>query len=328
MSFVNMEAVSIRKPLKEARFPFNRAQSLEDAVSRVATGYFTDASIGGRFETRGVLVIGESRQGKSTEIDEMLKKFNDGTTIMPDGRPAKIVSCLLSGKVTWMSLGTEILDVLGYPLKGRRNQDYIWSKVRKYAEEQGVIGIHFDECQHVFTEGDSKTNNKFLDSFKSLLKDHRWPLMLIFSGVPSLALQIRKEEQLFTLLEPVRFEGINLSSKTDEEELVHLVFSYCDKAQLEFDDFEMADFLARLAFAGCQRWGLVIELLIEALSLALLKGDKVCKIAHFAEAFSQISGSPLGYSPFTMPNYQDNFDQEKLFVMYEKTRTKKTPKKK
>lgn len=72
----------------------------------------------------------------------------------------------------------------------------------------------------------------------------------------------------------------------------------------------------------------MIELLIEALSLALLNDDKVCKIAHFSQAFSQISGTPLGYSPFTMPNYRDNFDQEKLFVMYEKTRTKKKTKKK
>ncbi len=125
----------------------------------------------------------------------------------------------------------------------------------------------------------------------------------------------------------MRFEGINLNSKADKDELVHPVFSYCDKAQLEFDEFEMEDFLARLAFAGCQRWGLVIEVLIEAFSVALLKGDKVCKIAHFSQAFSQISGAPLGYSPFTMPNYQDNFDQEKLFLNYEKTRTKKAPKK-
>ena len=328
MSFIDKAAVDVRKPLMEARFPFNRADDLAEAMKWCASDYYTKASIGVRFEARGIVVIGDSRQGKSTEIDRMLKHFNDGTTVMPDGRPAQIVSCLLSGKVTWKDLGIEILEVLGYPLKGYHPQSDIWSKVRKFAELQGVVGIHFDECQHVFTEGDSPTNQKILESFKSLLKDQKWPLMLIFSGVPSLAPHIRKEEQLAKLLRTVKFDGIDLSQKADMDQLIHLVFSYGDKAKLEFDDFEMEDFLARLTFAACQRWGLVIELLIEAFSLALLNGDKVCKIDHFSKAFSQISGAPLGYSPFTMPNYQTNFDQDKLFEVYEKTRKKKVLKNK
>jgi hypothetical protein len=209
---------------------------------------------------------------------------------------------------------------LGYPLKGYHPQSDIWSKVRKYAELQGVVGIHFDECQHVFSDGGGITNQKILDSFKSLLKDQQWPLMLILSGVPNLADHLRQEEQLTRLLRIVSFEGIDLSRKADTDELIHLVFSYGDKAGLEFDNFEIEDFLSRLAFAACERWGLVIELLIEAFSIALLNREKICKTDHFSEAFSKISGAPLGYSPFTMPNYQENFDQDKMFELYEKTR--------
>ncbi|MFN4059005.1 MAG: hypothetical protein ACK4HW_12630, partial [Roseinatronobacter sp.] len=72
-------------------------------------------------------------------------------------------------------------------------------------------------------------------------------------------------------------------------------------------------------------WGLVIELLIEAFSLSAFSADKVCLIEHFSAAFSQKSGFPFGYSPFTMPNYEDNFDQEKMRQMYEKTRMRKSP---
>ncbi|MBY6203226.1 ATP-binding protein [Maritalea mobilis] len=323
MSFVKKSVVDVRKPLMKARFPFNRAQGLAEAMTMCATDYYIKASIGGRFEASGILVIGDSRQGKSTEIDVMLERLNDGSTIMPDGRPARIISCLLSGRVTWKDLGVEILDVLEYPLRGRHSQSEIWSKVRKYAELQGVVGIHFDECQHVFTENDSLTNQKLLDSFKSLLKDHKWPLMLIFSGVPSLAAQIQKEEQLYRLLRTVSFSGIDLANKTDKDELLHLIFSYCDKAQLEFDDFELDDFMERLVFATCQRWGLVIELLIETLTVTLRANEKVCTIDHFSEGFSRRTGLPLGYSPFTMPNYQNSFDQDKLFDAYEEMRKKK-----
>ncbi len=325
MSFVDDAVVNVRKPLLAARFPFGRAENLREALKWCATDYYTKADIGGRFEARGIVVIGESRQGKTTEIDTLLKAFNDGTTIMPDGRPAKIVSCLLSGKVTWKDLGVVILEVLGYPLRGQNSQTEIWSKVRKYAELQGVIGIHFDECQHVFTAADTATNQKILDSFKSLLKDHNWPLMLIFSGIPSLATHVKKEEQLDRLLRTVEFKGIDLSKSTDMDELVHLVFSYGDKASVQIEDLVTEDFLKRLSFAACHRWGLVIELLIEAFSMSAFSADKVCLIDHFSAAFSQNSGFPEGYSPFTMPNYEDNFDQEKMRQMYEKTRTRKSP---
>jgi len=324
MSFIDTAVVNVRKPLLEARFPFGRADQLGDALKWCATDYYAKADIGGRFEARGIVVIGESRQGKSTEIETMLKAFNDGTTIMPDGRPAKIVSCLLSGKVTWKDLGVVILEVLGYPLRGHNSQTEIWSKVRKYAQLQGVVGIHFDECQHVFTTADTATNQKILDSFKSLLKDHNWPLMLIFSEIPSLATHIKKEEQLDRLLRTVSFEGIDLSQSADMEELLHLVFSYGDKAGLDVDNLATEDFLRRLTFAACHRWGLVIEVLIEAFSLAAFTPDKVCLIDHFSEAFAKISGFPVGYSPFTMPNYEDNFDQAKMLDAYERTREKKS----
>lgn len=149
--------------------------------------------------------------------------------------------------------------------------------------------------------------------------------MLIFSGMPSLATHIKKEEQLDRLLRTVEFKGIDLSKSADKEELVHLLFSYGDKAGVQIEDLVTEDFLKRLSFAACNRWGLVIELLIEAFSMSAFSSDKVCLIDHFSAAFSHKSGFPHGYSPFIMPNYEDSFDQEKMHEMYEKTRTKKSP---
>jgi|TARA_R110000796_G_scaffold184075_1_gene300657 hypothetical protein len=111
--FVRTEVVEFSAPLKEAHFPFPRAESLFDALSFCVTDYYTKARIGNPFEARGVLVIGESRQGKSHEIQKVLTQFNDGSVVMPDGRPAKILHCILSGKVTWKDLGVKILELLG-----------------------------------------------------------------------------------------------------------------------------------------------------------------------------------------------------------------------
>jgi hypothetical protein len=65
--------------------------------------------------------------------------------------------------------------------------------------------------------------------------------------------------------------------------------------------------------------GLVIELLIESLTICVLSGASTVKIDHFVEAFSRIYGVPVGRSPFTMPDYKDCFDPEKLTALLERT---------
>ncbi len=211
MSFINAKVIAASAHLKAAHFPFQREEDLHEALSWCASDHYANSSSGRPFEARGILVIGESRRGKSREIQSLLEKFNDGSVTMPDGRPAKIIQCILSGKITWKDMGMKIQSVLGYKLNGRHSQAQIWDLVVKYAELQGVVGIRFDECQHVFTADGDRTRQQFLDSFKTLLKDSRWPLMLILSGIPTLAAHIAKEEQLARLLQTVRFEEIDLS---------------------------------------------------------------------------------------------------------------------
>ena len=81
-------------------------------------------------------------------------------------------------------------------------------KVVDQGRRQNMIGIHFDECQHVFSEKDGRTNSIIRDSLKTLLKDSRWPLILILSGIPALATHVQREEQLARLLRPVHFDEI------------------------------------------------------------------------------------------------------------------------
>ncbi len=320
MSFINKQVVAVSASLKAAHFPFSRGATLFDDMSWCVTDYCAKAMSGRPFEARGVLVIGESRQGKSAEINRLLGQFNDGSVIMPDGRPGIFLQCMPSGKITWKDLGVRILKLLDYPLIGRRSQAEIWDLVIKVAEIQGVVGIHFDECQHVFTAEGKQTNQQILDSIKTLLKESRWPLMLILSGVPSLATHVAKEEQLARLLRTVRFEDIDLSRRADMDELVQLTFSYTEKAGLDFEPLATRNFLERFAFACCDRWGLVIEMLIEAITHCQIVGDKVCSVEHFSHANAKIHSTPIGYSPFTMPNYRDGFQQGKLMEVLERTR--------
>lgn len=78
------------------------------------------------------------------------------------------------------------------PATGRLTQRQVWDRVVLQAKLQGVVGIHYDECQHIFSSG-ADARAKTLDSFKSLLKQSEWPLMLILSGVDTLAHHVISE---------------------------------------------------------------------------------------------------------------------------------------
>lgn len=311
MDFIDLQAVDAVGPLKAAHYPFPRAEQLHGALSWCLSDYAAKAASHSDFEARGILVTGQSRVGKTREIKRLVAKFNAANVQMPNCGPARIVHCILSGKVTWKDLGVKTLEALGYPLEGRRTQTYIWDMVIEQARRQNVIGIHYDECQHVFTEDGAKTNRIFLDSFKTLLKDSRWPLVLILSGVPALEKHINQEEQLRFLLRPVHFDLIK--PVADIEELNGLAYSYADKAGIAFDTLSNVDFFERLCFASMNRWGLAIELVIEALTICKMSGSDACTIDHFCEAFTRIHGLRSGFSPFTVTDYRDCFDQDSLF---------------
>lgn len=80
--------------------------------------------------------------------------------------------------------------------------------------------------------------------------------------------------------------------------------------RFNFDGLSNADFLERLAFVSCNRWGLVIEMIIEALTCCSLAGAQSISMKHFDETFSRTHGTQKGCSPFTADDHIDVFDQD------------------
>lgn len=312
MTTLNMKKIEFTTSLKASHFALPRAKELDAAFTKCVEEYYVSQQIEG-MEVRGLTVTGESRLGKSREIQKVIRAFNNSETLMPDGRPAKVVSCLLSGRVSFKDLGLKTLKALGYDLQSNRTQEYIWEKVIDQSQELGVIGIHYDECQHVFLDKADKTNRIFLDSFKSMMKEPRWPLMMILSGVPQLAKYVHSYEQLDALMDTVHFKTISL--RRDIDLLSGMIFAYADTAKIEIEKMVTEDFLARLDHACSHRWGLVIELLISTLVEAQLKGKTELQIKDFAEQFALTKGIPKEYSPFTAPDSREGFDTQRLLAL-------------
>ncbi len=151
-----------------------------------------------------------------------------------------------------------------------------------------------------------------LDSFKTLLKDPSWPLMLILSGVPSLATYVVPYVQLNELLDPVHFAPIDITKEADIAELNRLAYTFADKVGLNFDPLSNRDFFERLAFACDNRWGLVIELITAAFIKCKMSGSSTLDVRHFVEVFAKKRGIHVDFSPCAAPDYQRLFDPATL----------------
>lgn len=326
MSFIQERTFEVSKKLHNAHYGFERANILRKRMEWMITDYAAKQAVGRPFEARGLIVTGPSRIGKSQEIGKMLIAVNDGTTIMPDGRPATFENVVLSGSMSFKELGKRVLkEGLKYGqnsdqrFPSRATQGDIWDLVFFQAREQGVVGLHFDECQHIFSGKSEAVRKVILDSFKALLKRTEWPLMLILSGVDDLTEFVAEEEQLSYLLRPVEFTEIRLGNGADLKEINDICHLYASKVGVEFPEtFWSRDFFQRMAFSSANRWGLLIELVRDALVNVHNSERDYVIVEDFCKAFTDRTGFPAGHSPFLLDCYEDAFDKKKILEMVQR----------
>lgn len=312
--FIIPAVTSTATTLAEKHFPLARGKELQRSLALIFSRYLGNLQSGRRFEAEGLLVTGASGTGKTREIHHLITQFNDSEPRLPCGKPARFVHCLLEGKTGWKGIGSTTLRSLGYPVSdtARNTQARIWEKVVLQAKAQGVVGIHYDEAQHIF-RGKSETERlAVLDSFKTLLKSHDWPLILILSGVPELAGYVLEEPQLFRLMTQVRLKEIDLPA--DYQVMHEIVGSFGIETGLEpAQDLLSEDFYHRLATAAANRWGVMIEITTKAIMAARMAEELVLSRAHFVEAWAEKTKMVRLMNPFTHENYRGMFPSDQLF---------------
>lgn len=261
-----------------------------------------------------MLVTGPTGAGKTEEMKYLIDKFNVSRPTLKDGKVARIASCILENKDGWKGLGKKTLSLLGYELAptSRNTQQDIWRKVLLQAKAQGVVGIHYDEAQHIFQGKSPAERFSMLDSLKTLMKSHDWPLMLILSGMPELAGHVREEPQLSRLLTPVELKDINIPN--DFETLHELVSSYSLDADLGMaEDLATEDFYDRLATGASLRWGLAILIVKHAIEQAKITSESVLRREHFVRAWTGRTGVTPIQTPFLHDRYMTAFPRDRVF---------------
>lgn len=319
--FIIPSVVTLNADLAQRHFPLARGLELQKSVAQLFSRHLGRLQTGQDFEARSILVTGLSGSGKTAEISEVLKKFNESSVVLPGGQTARFANCVLEAKGSWKDLGRKTLNALGYPIsdKTRRTQFEIWELVIAQAKLRGVVGIHYDEAQHIMRSKSETEVLGVLDAFKTLMKSHDWPLMLILSGVPELADYVQREPQLDRLMTRITFGEIDLESTperpaADYEVLNEIVGSYAISAGIEVDaGLLTGDFLHRLATAGAFRWGLVIEIVVDAVANAVTRTSGILDRSDFVATWCEKTQMNELATPFTHDSYASVFRKDKPF---------------
>ncbi len=202
---------------------------------------------------------------------------------------------------TLKTLGREVLRALGYPLARELAENIIWARIQELLPVAGVLVIHFDETHNLTDNANVVQMDNIRKTFKMLMVSS-WPVGLIISGLPSLIPEMRKIDEI---RRRGQFVSVPLLTMPDDNEIGRRHRQRPRRGCRLTIGAEDAGVIApRLIHASLRRFGIAIELIHEAIELAMLE-KKPLSIEHFATAFVDRTGSGALMNPFVASNWAE-----------------------
>ena len=260
-------------------------------------------------ETRGVMVVAPSGEGKSSLIGRALSGFHQigdegyrepGHSGFNQVEP-EMLALVTPSPGTMKALGLELLGKLGYTdVSERRERWNIWKLVRHRLALNGVRLIWLDEAQHILAEGSVAERSSALNAIKTLMVGED-ACCVVLSGIESLE-QVRtidpQIERRFTL-----FRLTPMTGPKERRKLGVILAEFCGVAGLGVPlDPQI---IARLLHGVDGRFGRAIEVMIEAIALALKHNSADLDCQHFAESWAISTACEPSRNVFLAANWAD-----------------------
>lgn len=252
-------------------------------------------------ETRGIAVIDGPGGGKTTLVNRALdrhpamvpREIGEGET----GRPYLFVE--VRSPATLTSLGQAILAQTTYTqVSGVRLRADLFDLVRVRLQLLGITVLWIDEAHDLFRPGARQETENILKTVKSLMKGD-WPVIVILTGTERL-LQITELDAQISR----RFSKLILPEVTeavDGPEIWNVLLQHCAHAGLEPPPPERLP--GQIIHSGRNRFGRSIEMMVNAIEVALRSGSRRLERQHFAEAFGIHEGCDPDRNVFLAPNW-------------------------
>jgi hypothetical protein len=253
-----------------------------------------------RFPAIGLCVTGPSGAGKSTILARCLA---DNPVFNVPGRHGH-GSILLKVKApkpsTLKALAVDMLHRLGYPITKKVTAPEAWRLVRTRLRELGIMFVWIDEFQHVIDRKNPEDTREVRDTIKMLLEEQDWPIYVILSGLPHITVAIEdKLETDIQVIRRFRFQAMpNLDLADEKDGVFEFIRRSVNTARLTLD-FDIEDELInRLHHAALHRLGVFIELVVEAIEVALVAKRSTLSNVDFVAVYEQRTGSAPIMNPF------------------------------
>ena len=280
-------------------------RSFNGLLRTVATRHYDPAgeeTSDRRRETRALVVVGEAGTGKTESLDNLFRNHGSLEGYGIAGSRCPLLTMSVPAPCTLKTLGIRLLRALGYPLERDLREHLVWNLVFKHLPLSGALILHLDEM-HNLTDGANVVEIKVIQkTLKALMVSREWPVGLVISGLPSLIPDLRAVEEIRRRGRFIRVPLLDIT--TELESVADVVTRLAKIAGLGLEEDFAKVIAPRLAHAGLERFGIVAELIHEAIEVAL--ADEVpLDMEAFATAYFDRTGVGDLLNPFVTANWAE-----------------------
>ncbi len=276
----------------------------------------------GKSELKGAALIGPAGAGKSRIAEEVIAEYHALSEAAGDRQyGTRILSVIVPGRATVKETLKEILRALGYPIKSSRDEDYLGRLVAEQFKACGIAALHLDEVQD---SGRYKTNDSmevFLKRFRNMMQDRVWPVCLIMTATPEGRHMINHDATFTRRLRPIEIKPVTFAK--DGSAIRSALVQLFRKAGVKDSGILSIDeFIKILLHASAGRFGVAMEMSIEAIGECLSDENDEIDMAYFADAYALRMGCDDEMNPFVSEHWR-TIDTLSALQRYEEDRQKR-----
>jgi hypothetical protein len=252
----------------------------------------------GLIEQKGAALIGPAGSGKSRMAHEAIAEYRS-LAQATGGREFghEVVSVIVPGRATVKETAKEILRALGYPISSVRDDDYLVQMVVTQMKRRSFAALHLDEVQDAGRHKTSDSMESFAKMFRNIMQDREWPICLILTATLEGRAFVNHDTTLTRRLRPI--EILPMTFAKEGPILRNSVKFLLEMAHLDHGGLlEENEFIRVLMHAAAYRFGLAIEIAIEAIGAATSVGSSAITIDHFAEVYYMRTNNDDDLNPF------------------------------
>lgn len=313
MTEANTEIRKIIQDLRSAFVPTPSFAKLEAHFRTLLEQRRADVADGMMNNARGIVLVGQSGSGKTTAIQEMIRRNKDLLQTDPTQDICEFFSLQVPSPATMKFVGAATLRALDFPYSGDKQGPAIWDQVKVQLKLRQACFLHLDEAQDLARYQTDKERQSVVNTLKSVMENSLWPTGLILSGMPDLKKIVNQDPQLARRLYPVEIDRLHAIKNVAP--VLDIVQKFVARAKIEAQPCVQSEsFAQRLIHAADYEFGLMTEITVQALSKALFSEglDARLKLCHFADVFYDRSAAIDALNPFIAEDFA-RIDPRQIF---------------